>query len=239
MGQRRSLPAIESSLSAGTDLSPWNRQRRFTVSLSAADQGNADAQLNLGFMYANGRGVPQDDGEAVTWYRKAADQGDADGQVNLGAMYQEGHGVPQDDMLAYAWVNLGAANATGDLRRRAVTLRDQIAKSLPSAKRLEAQARTRQWFADGLPGELLKAQASARESRRRTIPENVKRAVWQRDQGRCVGWVTDPAGNEVQCGSQSDLEYDHIIPVSKGGSNTERNIQLLCERCNRLKAASI
>ena len=77
------------------------------------------------------------------------------------------------------------------------------------------------------------------QRRRRTIPEKVKRAVWRRDHGRCVGWVTDPAGNEVQCGSQSDLEYDHIIPFSKGGSNTERNIQLLCERCNRTKTASI
>jgi len=43
----------------------------------------------------------------------------------------------------------------------------------------------------------------------------------------------------VECGSQERLEYDHIIPVSKGGSNTERNIQLLCEKCNRGKAAAI
>ena len=40
-----------------------------------ADQGVADAQFNLGFMYANGEGVPQDDAEAVKWYRKAAEQG--------------------------------------------------------------------------------------------------------------------------------------------------------------------
>jgi TPR repeat protein len=42
-----------------------------------ADQGNALAQRNLGFMYANGQGVPQDYAEAVKWYRLAADQGDA------------------------------------------------------------------------------------------------------------------------------------------------------------------
>ena len=41
----------------------------------AADQGDADAQYNLGLMYANGEGVPEDDAEAVRWYRLAADQG--------------------------------------------------------------------------------------------------------------------------------------------------------------------
>lgn len=63
---------------------------------------------------------------------------------------------------------------------------------------------------------------------RESIPSDVKMAVWQRDQGRCV-----------KCGSQEKLEYDHIIPISKGGSNTERNIQLLCEHCNRAKSANL
>lgn len=62
----------------------------------------------------------------------------------------------------------------------------------------------------------------------RYVPPAVKLAVWRRDQGKCV-----------QCGTREKLEYDHIIPVSKGGSNTERNIQLLCEKCNREKAARI
>ena len=47
----------------------------------------ADAQYNLGLMYANGEGVPEDDAEAVHWYRKAAEQGDANAQNNLGVMY--------------------------------------------------------------------------------------------------------------------------------------------------------
>ncbi len=62
----------------------------------------------------------------------------------------------------------------------------------------------------------------------RYIPPAVKLAVWRRDQGKCV-----------QCGSKEKLEYDHIIPISKGGSNTERNVQLLCEKCNREKSAKI
>jgi len=63
---------------------------------------------------------------------------------------------------------------------------------------------------------------------REPIPETVRRSVWQRDGGRCV-----------RCGSQERLEYDHLIALAKGGSNTERNIQLLCESCNRKKGTDI
>ena len=66
----------------------------------AAEQGDAFAQHNLGFMYENGRGVAQDYAEAMRWYRKAAGQGDADAQFNLGVMYQEGRGVKQDYVQA-------------------------------------------------------------------------------------------------------------------------------------------
>jgi TPR repeat protein len=51
-----------------------------------ADQGTALAQLSLGVMYANGKGVPQDFGQSATWYRKAADEGDDKAQSILGAM---------------------------------------------------------------------------------------------------------------------------------------------------------
>jgi hypothetical protein len=57
---------------------------------------------------------------------------------------------------------------------------------------------------------------------RERLSTEVRRAVWIRDQGRCS-----------RCGSRERLEYDHIIPVSQGGGNTERNIELLCEVCNR------
>ena len=63
---------------------------------------------------------------------------------------------------------------------------------------------------------------------REPIPEDVRFAIWRRDEGKCV-----------LCGSNQNLEFDHIIPVSKGGSKTERNIQLLCEKCNREKSAKI
>jgi len=66
------------------------------------------------------------------------------------------------------------------------------------------------------------------EMKRQHIPQKVRDEVWRRDQGRCV-----------ECGSQINLEFDHIIPISKGGSNTARNIRLLCEECNRKKSDNI
>jgi len=62
----------------------------------------------------------------------------------------------------------------------------------------------------------------------RHIPPHVKVAVWQRDGGQCVN-----------CGATDYLEYDHIIPFSRGGSNSIKNIQLLCGRCNRSKGAEL
>lgn len=68
------------------------------------------------------------------------------------------------------------------------------------------------------------ADQALEEPRREMIPEEVRLLVWERDGGQCV-----------KCGSTEDLEFDHIIPVSKGGSNTEKNVQLLCATCNREK----
>jgi Holliday junction DNA helicase RuvB subunit len=61
-----------------------------------------------------------------------------------------------------------------------------------------------------------------------TIPFEVRIKVWRRDNGKCV-----------KCGSRQNLEFDHVIPVSNGGSHSARNIELLCENCNRFKSDSI
>ena len=69
----------------------------------AAEQGDADAQFNLGVCYEYGYGITQDSTEAVNWYRKAAEQGNADAQYNLGTCYQEGIGVDQNNTKAMNW----------------------------------------------------------------------------------------------------------------------------------------
>jgi len=66
------------------------------------------------------------------------------------------------------------------------------------------------------------------QTTRTPIPEAVRNEVWRRDGGCCV-----------QCGSKANLQYDHIIPVSRGGATTAKNLQLLCEPCNRAKADKV
>ena len=61
-----------------------------------AEQGEADAQFDLGVAYAAGDGVPEDEAEALRWYRLAADQGHAAAQTRVGTMYANGRGVPRD-----------------------------------------------------------------------------------------------------------------------------------------------
>lgn len=68
----------------------------------------------------------------------------------------------------------------------------------------------------------------SQEGKRQPIPQDVMDKVWNRDGGKCTF-----------CGSQENIEFDHIIPFSKGGSNTYRNLQILCKKCNLKKSDRI
>ncbi|WP_228819248.1 HNH endonuclease [Nocardia transvalensis] len=108
------------------------------------------------------------------------------------------------------------------------------------------------WFVDndGLSAEAVHALLVTRDQRRQTainraqttvamlsepapavrgaIPDDLKMLIWARDGGRCR-----------KCGSNSELQFDHIIPVSKGGATSEENLQLLCGPCNRSKGGNL
>ena len=73
-----------------------------------AQQGVAEAQHNVGLMYYNGKGVPQDYSEAAKWYRAAANHGMAIAQFDAGVMYRKGQGVPQDYTEAMKWYRKAA-----------------------------------------------------------------------------------------------------------------------------------
>ncbi|PXW85417.1 hypothetical protein C8R34_12042 [Nitrosomonas sp. Nm84] len=80
----------------------------------AAEQGFADAQFNLGLMYANGEGVEKDMMQAVELFKKAAEQGHVDAQNNLGALYFTGEGVERDEKKAIGWFEKAAAQGNED-----------------------------------------------------------------------------------------------------------------------------
>jgi len=78
-------------------------------------------------------------------------------------------------------------------------------------------------FVDGEP-----VASQDNNPKRDRIPDDVQIFVWNRDGGECV-----------KCGSNENLAYDHIIPFSRGGSNSKRNLQILCDTCNSKKSNKI
>jgi len=66
------------------------------------------------------------------------------------------------------------------------------------------------------------------QTSRRTIPESIRNEVWRRDGGCCK-----------KCGSRENLQFDHIVPISKNGATSVENIELLCQMCNLKKGAKI
>ncbi len=78
-------------------------QQAFAAFKHAAEQGVAEAQFQLGVMYRDGLGTPQDNSEAVKWFNRAAEQGNRAAEKSLGVLYRQGRGVPQDNRLAEEW----------------------------------------------------------------------------------------------------------------------------------------
>ena len=91
-----------------------------------AEAGSAFAQTNLGIMYAQGEGVPEDDAEAVKWFRLAAEQGHAGAQYSLGVMYAAGDGVPQSYITAHAWWNIASASGHGNASRNLAVIERRL-----------------------------------------------------------------------------------------------------------------
>lgn len=100
-----------------------------------AEQGDAAAQFNLGLLYYDGLGVPQDYAQAADWFLRSAEQDYGKAQLNLGALYGIGKGVKRDYVQAYKWLNLCAAK--GD--SKCVAQRDLVAKKLNASKLATAQ----------------------------------------------------------------------------------------------------
>jgi TPR repeat protein len=113
-----------------------------------ADEGVAAAQYNLGLMYLDGHGVPQDPAEAVKWFKRSADQDYTQAQHNLGAMYGAGQGVKRDYVQAYKWLNICAAKGNTGCESQ----RDLIAKKLKVSQLTTAQRLSSEFTPQKEPG---------------------------------------------------------------------------------------
>ena len=107
-----------------------------------AKQGHARAQYGLGIMYEYGRGLGQNDVEALKWYRKAAEQGHALAQHDLAFMYVAGTGVPQDYVRAYMWLKIAVVQGNNLM----VNHLNRIAKDLTVTQVGEAHDLARKWM---------------------------------------------------------------------------------------------
>lgn len=85
--------------------------------LDLAEQGNAEAQLNLGLMYDKGDGVQQDPSKALKWFKKAANQGNASAQYIMGDLYQTGKIVDKNDFEAAKWFEKAANQGMAEAQR--------------------------------------------------------------------------------------------------------------------------
>jgi TPR repeat protein len=108
-----------------------------------AEQGNADAQFRLGLMYREGKGVTQDDKQAVSWLNKAAEQGQAEAQENLGLSYAKGLGVERDWVQADKWFSIAAASG----KESAINNQKVVEVHMQPDKIAEANALAKEWLA--------------------------------------------------------------------------------------------
>jgi TPR repeat protein len=120
---------------------PQNFKQASVWFRKAAEQGHAGAQVNLGTLYSSGYGVSENNQEALFWFRKAAAQRDALAFAKLGRMYEQGREVPRDLVQAHMWYNLSAAHG----EKRAVEIRDSLAKQMNPGQVAEAQRLAIQW----------------------------------------------------------------------------------------------
>ena len=134
-----SQPRVASTVS-GQSATGRSAQTKSLADLrKLADQGDADAQWQMGVRYHNGENVPRDDAQAMQWFLRAAEQGHATAQATLGAYYWAGRGVPQDLSKAYFWSALALAQGDENSKARLEGLASQMTRLQVSAARQQAE----------------------------------------------------------------------------------------------------
>ena len=115
---------------------------------AAAVRGDADAQAELGAMYATGDGVPQSDAKALQWLLRAANQGNAEASLRLSEAFSAGKGVSVNYVVAYKWAFLAGLNAkAGALQTRDSATRtlDTLAQKMNNSEVADAREQASKW----------------------------------------------------------------------------------------------
>ena len=179
MASRMTPSQIAEAQKMGREFKPQDAYIKLYKELkNLAEQGNAEAQLKVGFMYYSGRGIVQDYEKSIYWFKKSALQGNPLAQSNVGYMYKEGEGVPQDYTEAAKWYrhaadrgNALAQLALGSFYEKGLGLPQDEVQSLMwfilaavqgNANAKAARDRVAVWMS---PQQIEKAQCLAREFR--------------------------------------------------------------------------
>lgn len=150
--------------------------------LPMAQQGDPDAQTNVGEINEKGMGIPPDYKAASIWYKKAADQGFSRAQINLGHLYEKGLGVPKNTVTALNWYRKASGLSADNLEYTSSlqALSDAHKEEVSSLKDKLKQAKSREKEAEVLNNELaLMRKQIARDkdyaSKNQLLTEQIKK----------------------------------------------------------------
>ncbi|HMB77278.1 MAG TPA: tetratricopeptide repeat protein, partial [Kiloniellaceae bacterium] len=116
-------------------------ERALAIWRTEADNGDREAAFQVGYLYDTGKGVPEDNALAASWYSKAAVLGHPFGQFNLAAMFANGDGVVRDRVLAYMLFDLAADRDADGARERDLLASEMTPLEIARANRLTRLAR--------------------------------------------------------------------------------------------------
>ena len=107
------IPTYANDFQDGLDaIHETNYKKALKKLMPLAESGHAAAQYNIGVMHEWGNGVPQDNSQALKWYKRSAELSHKDAQNNLGALYSKGEGTEQNFVEALKWFLISAENGS-------------------------------------------------------------------------------------------------------------------------------